>query len=237
MPSNLPAIAISAMFLLSACQEPDRTLTAPAGLRTARAVSSTPLAVTVEDQGPGGAYRIQSDGLGEYVNRVQTVTAEIDAYGNLQFGPTLSTSLARTLRFDFSAPADPLNTYRPNESGQQAWKIKTNPNVVAGTPKITDLGINGNPVSGCYGSTIAHQNATMHHRAIFNTASDPQSTNVYITRTSISPARWTMVSNGPCGGNANWTALYSQVLNTKPASPLVLRGYYNLQLSILLRAL
>ncbi len=103
-------------------------------------------------------------------------------------------------------------------------------------PKITDLGLNGNPVSGCNGSTIAHQNAGIHHRAIFNTASDPQSTNVYITRTSISPATWTMVSDGVCGGNANWAGVWSQDL-TKKSAPLVFRGYFNQQFSLRLRAL
>jgi hypothetical protein len=164
------------------------------------------------------------------------MTAEIDGFGNLQFGPALSTTLARTIRFDFSDPADPLNTYRPNESGQQLWKFKTNPNVVAGTPRIMDLGVDGNPVSACYGATVSHQNAGTRYPAIYNTASDPQSTTVYVTRTSVSPAQWTMVTDGPCPGTANRAGVYSQVVSTK-STPLVFRGYYNLPFSLRLRAL
>jgi len=238
MISKMPAIAALAMMLLAACQDAVSTPISADNLsmRATKAAPPTSLAVTVEDQGPLGPYKIQSDGLGEYVDGVQTITAEIDGFGNLQFGPTpLSTSLARTLRFDFSAPVDPLNAYRPDESGQQLWKIKTNPNVVAGTPKITDLGINGNPVSACYGSTVAHQNAGTSYPAIFNTASDPQSTNVYVTRTSVSPATWTMVSNGSCAGNANQAALYSEVVTARNPT-LVFRGYYILSFSLRMRA-
>ena len=123
-----------------------------------KAAQPTLLGITVQDaDNLGAAYRIQSDGLGEYVNGIQTITAEIDASGNLQFGPTLSSTLARTLRFDFSAPVDPLNSYRP-DVGQQQWKFTTNPNVVPGTPAINALDVIGTG-SGCYGSTVSHQNA------------------------------------------------------------------------------
>lgn len=235
MHTKMPAIALSAMLLLAACDDTASAPTAP-GAQAAKGGASTPLGMTVQDQGPSGAYRIYGDGKGEYVNGVDGIGAVIDTYGNLEIGPTaVSTSQVRTLKFDFSAPADPSNTYRPDESlPQQQWKIKTNPNVVAGTPKITDLGVNGNPASGCYGSTIAHQNGVTHHRVIWNTASDPQSTNVYITRTSATT--WTVVSNGPCAGNPDWGAVYSMDLTRKNA-PLVYRGLYNLRFALALRSL
>lgn len=237
-------LAASTAFLLGACAE---TTSAPSGpleltpktsMTAAAAPSkntSTAIAVQVADTGPSGAYRIRSDGLGEYVNGVQGMTAEIDPYGNLQITPTNGASTTppqRTLRFDFSAPTDPLNAYRPDESGQWNFKIKTN---AVGLPRIQDLGINGNPASACYSATIAHENRTTHHRAIFNPASDPSSTRAFITRTSISPATWMMVSDGPCVVNANVAGVWSQDLVRKNA-PLVFRGYYNLQFSIQLRA-
>lgn len=74
-----------------------------------------------------------------------------------------------------------------------------------------------------------------HHRAIFNPASDPSSTKAFITRTSVLPATWTMVSNGPCVLNPNVGGVWSQDLVRKNA-PLIFRGYYNLQFSIRLRA-
>jgi hypothetical protein len=171
--------------------------------------------------------------LGEYINGFQGILAELDDPGNLQFGPVNGRSTTppqRTLVMDYSEPADPLNTYRPNESPQWNFKIKTGN---AGKPRIQDLGVNGNPASMCYPTTIAHEDKTTHHRAVFNLA---PSGNAYITRTSISPATWTMVSDGPCSGNANWGGVSSQDLVAKNA-PLVFRGYYLLQFSLLLRAL
>jgi hypothetical protein len=240
MVSKTPQIMIAALagLFLSACHDTTAVTRSADNLsvRATKGVQPTSLIVTVDDQSPSGPYRIQSDGLGDYVDGVQTIFAQIDEFGNLEFGPRpAQASLARTLRFDFSAPADPNNTYRPDESGQQLWKIKTNPNVVPGTPRITDLGVNGNPVSACYGSTVAHQNAAISYRAIFNTASDPQGTNVFITRTSVSPAAWTMISSGPCGGTANRAALYSDPLADKHPV-IVFRGYYDLSFSLRLRA-
>lgn len=235
-------VAVSAAFSVVACGA-DSVPTSPSDLRlrammTAAAApaksTSTLIAAQVEDTGPSGAYRIQGDGLGEYISGLQGMTAEIDQYGNLQITPAAASSTnppQRTLKFDFSAPLDPSNVYRPDESGQQNFKIKTN---AFGVPRIQDLGINGNPVSACYYATIAHNNSTTHHRAIFNPASDPSSTPAFITRTSISPAAWTMVSDGPCSVNANMAGVWSQDLLRKNA-PLVFRGYYSLQFSIRLR--
>jgi hypothetical protein len=239
MRSTLSHLALAGSLVLAACNDPASAPLAPdkPAPVLSKAAQPTLLAVTVEDANAlGVAYRIQSDGLGEYVNGQQTLTAEIDGSGNLQFGPVFSSALARRLRFNFSAPTDPLNSYRPDESGQQEWKIKTNPNIVPGTPAINALGVNGNPVSGCYGSTASHQNAGTRYPIIYNTVSDPQSVNVYITRTSISPATWTMITNGPCAGTAHQGALYSQIVSNKN-SPMVFRGYYTLSFSLRLRAL
>jgi len=195
---------------------------------------SIPISAEVKDTGPAGANRIQSDGLGEYVNGAQGMTAEIDSYGNLQISPNNANSTTppqRTLKFDFSAPIDPLNAYRPDESGQWNFKIKT---TVFGNPRIQDLGVNGNPVSACYNATIAHENSKTHHRAIFNPSSDPMSTSAFITRTTASPATWAVVSDGPCP-HPNAGGVWSQDL-VKRNAPLVFRGYYDLRFSIVLRA-
>jgi hypothetical protein len=240
---DVRAVAVSAAFSVAACGTDSvptspSDLQLPATLMAAAAPSkstATPIAVLVEDTVPSGAYRIQSDGLGEYVSGLQGMTAEIDQYGNLQITPANASSTnppQRTLKFDFSAPLDSSNLYRPDESGQLNFKIKTN---AFGVPRIQELGINGNPVSACYFATIAHSNSTTHHRAIFNPASDPSSTPAFITRTGISPATWTMVSDGPCGSNANVAGVWSQDLVRKNA-PLVFRGYYDLRFSIRLRA-
>ena len=46
---------------------------------------ATPIAVTVEDIGPLGPYKITSDGLGEYVSGMQGMTSEIDPYAKPEF--------------------------------------------------------------------------------------------------------------------------------------------------------
>lgn len=93
--------AASGALLLGACAGIDSVPSAPFELgpesaMTAAAAQSkstpTAIAVRVADTGPSGAYRIQSDGLGEYVDGLQGMTAEIDPYGNLQITPTNGTS-------------------------------------------------------------------------------------------------------------------------------------------------
>jgi len=234
--SGRRSLAISAALLLAACGETDRALTAPAdgtagpSLAKAAPATSTPLAVTVAD---GGTYKIQSDGLGEYVNGVQGMQAEIDGSGNLQITPNnlnAITAPRRTLRFDYTAPVSPLNTYRPNESGQWNFKIKTN-RTNNGNPRIQDLALNA---SGCYNTTIAHSTTITSFQDDFNLATFPQGTYVYITRTSATT--WSMVSNGSCLLNANAAGLQSQDRVAKNA-PLIFRGYYDQQLSISFRAI
>jgi len=239
MNARIPAprfFALSAVLVLAACGQTDRVLTAPADGTTGPSLAkpapatSTRLAVTVAD---GGTYRIQSDGLGEYVNGVQGMQAEIDGSGNLQITPNnlnATTPPQRTLRFDYSAPISPLNSYRPNESGQWNFKIKTN-RTNNGNPRIQDLALNA---SGCYNTTIAHSTTTTSLYDNFNPAAFPQGTYVYITRTSATT--WSMVSNGPCLLNANAAGLQSQDRVAKNP-PLIFRGYYDQQLSISFRAL
>ena len=192
-----------------------------------------PIAVTVDDADLAGPYRIRSDGLGEYVNGQAGMTAIIDDVGNLQVTPgngTETTPAQRTLVFDFSQPASPSNTYQPDVSGQTNFKILS----IGAGPRIQDLGVNGNPFAGCYLVSFAFRNLTMHHRIWFNSSIDAGATLAYITRTSATT--WTMVSDGPCGANANWGAVQSQDLTRKNA-PLVFRGDYVMRFSVRFRAL
>jgi hypothetical protein len=240
MSRSLAALAASVLLLGAACAEPDQSPTAPTGAGApllGRAGIPTPLAVTVADAGPNLEWHgIRSDGEGEYVDGQQGTAATIDGYGNLQFGVALSTAPARTLTFDFSFPVEPSNLYRPVEVGQQRFQLTTNPNGVAGSPKISDLGVNGNPSAACYNTAIAHRNATTRYEAYFNPNRDVESVRVLISRTGTST--WTLVANDPgCGPNADRAALYSEDLTTRKTSPLVFRGYYLLPFSMQLRAL
>jgi hypothetical protein len=230
------ALIVSVTSAAGCVDHPTALVPLPTAPLMARAQPSTPIAVTVEDAGAQGPYRIRSDGLGEYTHGARGMTSEIDQYGSLQITPSnlrLTTPPERTLIFDLGAPTDSLNPYRPAGDAQINFKIKTNP---ADSPRIQDLGIDGNPVSWCYTTTMTFATATTHHRVIFSTVVHPEATYAYITRTTILPAEWTMVSNGPCAGNANWAGVSSQDLVKKNA-PLVFRGYYSLEFSIRFRAL
>jgi len=190
-----------------------------------------PIAVTVEDAGLLGPYKIQSDGRGDYVDGQQGMTAWIDQFGNLQISPNngqATTPALRQLTFNFSVPADPLNTYQPDVLGQTNFKILSND---YGNPRIQDLVVDGN---ACYRVTFAFRNATTHHQIDFNTGINAQAAFVLITRTSDST--WTVVSDGPCGANPGWGVVRSQDLTRKNA-PLVARGNYIMPFSIRIRAL
>jgi hypothetical protein len=189
-----------------------------------------PIAVTIDDVGPAGPSRIRSDGLDEYVDGQQGMQAIIDQFGNLQITPQNggTTPADRSVVFDFTVPADPLNTYRPNVSGQINFKILT---IDYDNPRIQDLGVGQ---SACYRATFAFRNLTTHHQANFSAAYDPQASYALITRTSAS--MWTMVTDGSCGAHPTWALVKSQDLTRKNA-PLVSRGNYSLPFSIHFRAL
>lgn len=196
--------------------------------------SPIPIAMTVEDAGLLGPYKIQSDGRGEYVNGLQGMQVEIDPYGNLQISPNngqATTPAQRQLTFDFSVPSDPLNAYQPDVSGQTNFKILSND---YGNPRIQDLGVSGNPASACYRVTFAFRNLTTHHQIDFNTSINAQAAFVLITRTSAST--WTIVSDAPCGANQAWGWVRSQDLTRKNQS-MVPRGNYVMPFSIRIRAL
>lgn len=191
-----------------------------------------PIAVTVDDAGPGGPSRIRSDGLGDYVDGQAGMTAIIDQFGNLQITPgngTGTTPAPRSLVFDFSQQASGT-PYQVDVSGQTNFKILS----IGAGPRIQDLGVNGNPLAGCYRLIFAFRNLTTHHQLEFNPSIDAGATLAYITRTSATT--WTLVSNGACGANANWGAVRSQDLTRKNA-PLVFRGDFVLPFSIRFRTL
>lgn len=239
------ASRISMLLLIAACQDPSFNPMAPttpgptlSKLPAAKPAPSTSIAMIVDDVATSGVYRIRSDGLGEYRNGVDGMQVEIDQYGNLQITPVNANSSAppiRTLTFDYGAPIDPLNTYVPDASPQWNFKILSN-KVNNGNPRIQDLGIGANPVGACYNVTIAHRTLANAYRDNFNVASDPSAGYVSITRTSVTPAQWDVISDGgSCAVNPNWAGVYSQDL-TRRNPPLVSRGYYDQRFSLHLRA-
>jgi hypothetical protein len=222
--------------MLVACGETDST--APVLVvdpSFARAAPSVPLGITVEDGTAAGPYMVRSDGGGEYIHGLETVIAEIDGFGNLQFRVLVTPTPARTLTIDHSAPFDSGNTYMPSSQGQTNFTIKTS-KVNNDNPSLADLGIGSNPASGCYSTTIAYSDGTTSYQSWFNTDVTAGSTFVRISRASTSPSIWTMVADGSCGSTPYSAGLKTQLLSGKKP-PLVFRGYYDLRLSIVFRAL
>lgn len=235
--TNVSLATLATLVLLSACAAPDAptAFIMPTEPLAARPAPSTPLAMTIRDAADLGAMHIRSDGLGDYVHGQQGMQVEIDQYGNMQIGPT-TTPPQRTINIDYGNPVDPNNTYRPDPAGQVNFKFVSNKSAT-GAPSIHDLGVNGAPSAACYALTVAHQNASTHHRDVFNTASAAEATFAYVTRISLAPSQWTVESGSPlCGTNPHVAALYSQDLTRKNA-PLVFRGYYYQRLSLVLRGL
>jgi hypothetical protein len=239
MRPHASTLAAPALLLLAACAD---VPTAGPEVRAAAAPllgrGTTPIPLTVTVHGGPGTYRILPDGLGDYVDGQQGVLAQIDAYGNLQFGSSAS-PLVRKLVFDFSAPlASPAGVAHGDESDVRSYKITTNRVLAASTsPRIGDLGVNGTPASACYSVVAAHAHAGMRYEAWYNVAKDARSSQARITRTSTASAStWTVVTNDPaCGSNFDTAALYTQSLGTKNA-PLVSQGPYVVPFALTLTA-
>lgn len=193
----------------------------------ARPATSIPVAFTVSDAAPN---RIRSDGLGEYVNGQGTVTAEIDTYGNLQVSVTSALPPARNLTFDYDAPADPANTYRPNLSGSRWFRIKSN-KTNNNNPGLHEMTVGS---SACYNVTFAHGDGVTQWVDNFNPAADAGSTYALVTRTSSTA--WTLNVGAGCAGTANRGALSSQDVSRKN-QPRISRGYYDLQVTMVIRTL
>jgi len=170
------------------------------------------LRVTVADYTAGGtAYAIQSDGKGDYVDGSQSVVAFISTSGVLQFDTYYGTakSAVRSLRWNFNDPVDPNNTYRPTPTASfdYHWAMKSTP------IPLQNLGVNGNPSSVCTTLGGSFSNGTTTWRFNFHTGFEDngESPTAYlvVTRTSISPAVWTITPVGSCSPNSNVGALRS----------------------------
>lgn len=194
---------------------------------TARAANPISIALTVNDS---SHYSIRSDGGGEYVHGQQTISAQIDGFGNLMISVATADSPARMLTFDYSAPADPANPFPATANGARWFKIKSN---------ATN---NGNPSIGamtvgqayCYNVTVAHGDGITQYQDTYNPAASTGSTYVTITRTSS--GTWRMVTTPGCGGTANRAAVHTQDMTVRRGS-LVFRGYWNLGFAMTFRTL
>lgn len=150
----------------------------------APAADSVRLAMQVAD---GSSYRIQSDGLGEYVNGVSGMNAVIDATGNLQITPANATGSQRAeRRLNISYASGQRSTFEQ----QLNFKIKSN-RTNNGNPRLQDMTVGS---ALCYNVTIAHRDSAVQFVGSYNPAAYPSSSYALVTRTGS--ATWTVQSHG-----------------------------------------
>jgi hypothetical protein len=196
------------------------------------------LVVTISDvDGSGNPYGIQSDGLGAYINGVQEVQAVLDQYGTFAFNTAGKRTAPRLVKYNFNNPVDPSNTYRPTLGAVQNHHFSTGGSNYSPFIPIQNLGINGNPVSECayMGNGIADGLSVnspawrvSFHKGLEDVSNGPTAFAV-ITRTSVSPAVWTITPSGACSPVSNVASLRS-------SDTSFLYGYYNLPFMFTLRA-
>lgn len=220
----------------AACTEDSVTepnqMTPPVAFAKGASLQKIRLRVTISDvDATGAAYNIQSDGLGDYVDGSQNVGAFISTSGLLQFDTytgRATNPATRYMRFDFNDPVDPSNTYRPSPSNTRNyhWAMKSTP------VPLQRLGINGNPSAVCTRIGGSFSNSTTSWRFAFHVqdADAEQAAYAVVTRTSISPAVWTMTPVGSCSPNSNVGSL-------RAADTGSLYGYYRLPFFFTLRQL
>ena len=232
----LVTLALSALFAAACSDQPSATAPARTVISTAtngRPVSypTVSLIVTVANATAGG---IRNDGQGDYVDGSQYVQAVLDQYGTFAFNTDNSRHTAvRWVTYDFTNPVDPGNTYRPSPSNSQNYHFSTGPSAFSPFIGIQNLGVNDNPSTECIymGNGIA--NSTTSWRVSYHKGNEDVSTSptayAVVTRTSVSPAAWTITPAGSCSPNSN-------VASLRTADGTGLYGYYYIPFSFVLRA-
>ncbi|MEJ7822701.1 MAG: hypothetical protein WKF85_10295 [Chitinophagaceae bacterium] len=200
------------------------------------ALQTISLIVSVND---AAGNNITSDGKGDYLNGVDYVQAILDGSGTFAFNTLNSRSTKtvakRWVNYNLNSPVDPNNTYRPSPSNTKNYHFSTGGSVYGTNPFIPlqNLGVNGNPATQCiymgngiYNSTTGWR--VSFHKGYEDISNSPTSFAV-VTRTSLSPAVWTITPIGSCSPNSNVAALRSQ-------DGTLLYGYYYLPFYFTLRA-
>ena len=225
----------------SACKEttrPDETAV-PINATPLDGKGVTPVSLSVvisNTDGLGNPYGIQNDGQGPYVDGVQNVGAGIDQYGDFAFNTFTANRGAATrwANYDFSRPVDPSNTYRPGQDHTQNYHFSTGASAYSAWVPLQNLGVSGNPSSECgyMGNGFAANSKTTYRVSFHKGEEDTQSSSTafaVFTRTSVTPAIWTVTPVGSCSPNSNVASLRS-------GDGSVLYGYYTIPFFMTLTA-
>jgi hypothetical protein len=176
----------------------------------------------------GNPYNLQSDGQGPYNDGLEGVGAVLDQNGAFTFDMITKRTAVRWVNYNFNNPIDPSNTYRPASRG---YHFATRGSPYSPSIPIQNLGVSGNPVTECVSmgngltsnvastSTSTEWNVSFHY-AREDVANTPTAYAV-VTRTSVTPAVWTIAPSGACSPVSNVASLRS-------GDGSLLFGYYNL---------
>lgn len=231
------SLAISA---LAGCGGNVATPTSGGGVLPSRGakLSTVNLNVVVSNVNSSGvSYNIQSDGGGTYVNGQSDVSAQLTTSGVLDFelDTAVKSKYAEPLRWlvaNYDQPLDPSNSYRPNPNPYPDWRMVTTGATVA----MQNLGVNGNPAAECMGLGGSFKDATNVWRYTFgkdpNVQGSAGTAYVMVTRTSVSPAVWTLT---PVGCEDDNVSGLSVAPNT-PNGTYTFKGDYSLPFFITLQA-
>jgi hypothetical protein len=187
------------------------------------------LTVTVSNTDSfGNAAGITNDGAGAYVDGSQNVQAQLDASGTFAFNTFNARrgTATRWLNYDFSHPIDPSNTFVPSQDHGQNYHFSSGGTQYSPWVPVQYLGTPGYPISECgyMGNSFAANSTTNYrvsfHKGYENTQASPTAF-IVVTRTSVSPAVWTVQPAGSCSPKSNVAALRSD-------DGTVLYGYYSL---------
>ena len=174
----------------------------------------------------GNGLGIQNDGQGAYVDGTQSVQAVLDQYGNFAFNTLSGGRHAQAVRwvvYSFANPVDPTNTYRPDPSNAFDYHFSSGGTAFSPFVPIQYLGTTGYPTSECMYMGNSFSNSTTTWRVSFHKGEEDTQTTptafAVVTRTSISPAAWTVQPMGACSPNSNVASLRNNATDQ-------LYGYY-----------
>lgn len=196
------------------------------------AVTPVSLVVAVSNvDGLGNPYGITNDGQGTYVDGQQYVSAVLDQYGTFAFNTFVPPKsfrgpAVRWVNYDFSHPVDPSNTFQPTQDHTRIYHFSTGGSGLLPWVPLQNLGINGNPSTECgyMGNSFSDLSETVYrvsyHKGLEDTQTSPTAFAVF-TRTSVSPAVWTVTPVGSCSANSNVASLRNDATN-------FLYGYYDM---------
>jgi hypothetical protein len=238
-------IAVLALVVVAAavaaCDSSQRASTVLGPISSLQAAKSSgppvvSLIVTVSNTDAfGNPSGITNDRLGTYVDGSQFVSAHLDQYGNFAFDTDPGRSAAiRWVNYNFNNPVDSTNTFRPTQDHTQNYHFSTGGTAFSPFIPIQNLGVNGNPSTECgyMGNGFAANSKTTYrvsfHKGNEDTQNSPTAFAVF-TRTSVSPAVWTVQPVGSCSPNSNVASLRS-------GDGTVLYGYYTIPFFFTLKA-